>query len=249
MSTPVSTAESTAVSPQAERLARLLKLTERREPAVAQVATWVGLGIIEGRLHPGQDLNTVDLAKRFASSRTPIREALMVLEQEGLVEIRARRRPRVALFSIEQVRHIYEVREQLLALLARLVVARASDEELAALRADVTAMRRHVDTGDVDAYFWAHVSLQETMTELAGNPTLKGILDGLALRTLILRRLSLLGPHSLGDSASLQERVQGALEERDAELAAILLARTARAALRSIENAYAAGEPAWPSEA
>ena len=74
-------------------LARMLNLHERREPLVVQVATWVGLGIIEGRLRPGQDLNSVDLSHRFNSSRTPVREALMLLEQEGLVEIRARRRP------------------------------------------------------------------------------------------------------------------------------------------------------------
>lgn len=171
---------------QAQRLARLLRLPERREPAVAEVATWVGLGIIEGRLSPGQDLNTVELARRFKSSRTPIREALMVLEQEGLVEIKARRRPRVATFSLDEVRQMYAVRQHLLSLVARLIVEHATDDQLAELRDDVEAMNAVAAKGDTDGYFWKHVAWQEKLTEYSGNPTLKGIMDTLALRTLIL---------------------------------------------------------------
>ncbi|MEU1167106.1 GntR family transcriptional regulator, partial [Streptomyces sp. NPDC005921] len=92
-------------------LARLLRLRDRREPLVAQIAEWVGAGIIEGRLAAGQDLNSVDLSRRFDTSRTPVREALMVLEQEGLVEMKARRRPRVAAPSLQDIRDIYQVRQ------------------------------------------------------------------------------------------------------------------------------------------
>ncbi|GHF35212.1 DNA-binding GntR family transcriptional regulator [Amycolatopsis bartoniae] len=234
---------------QAQRLARLLRLPERREPAVAEVATWVGLGIIEGRLSPGQDLNTVELARRFKSSRTPIREALMVLEQEGLVEIKARRRPRVATFSLDEVRQMYAVRQHLLSLVARLIVEHATDDQLAELRDDVEAMNAVAAKGDTDGYFWKHVAWQEKLTEYSGNPTLKGIMDTLALRTLILRRLSLHAPTSLAESIRWQEQIQDAFEARDAELAGLLLARTARAALRSIEQAHADGELRWPEHA
>jgi DNA-binding GntR family transcriptional regulator len=216
-------------------LVRLLKLTERREPAVVQVATWVGLGIIEGRLQPGEDLNSVELAHRFSSSRTPVREALMLLEQEGLVEIRARRRPRVAAFTPERVREIYFVRQHLLALVGRLVVESASDDELADLRARLTRMVGFADKGDIDSYFWGHVDLQERMTDIAGNETLKGILDSLALRTLILRHASLAQPGRLAASVVDQLRIIEAMESRDGELAAMLLSRATVAALGAIE--------------
>ncbi|MCP3722555.1 GntR family transcriptional regulator [Paraburkholderia sp. CNPSo 3272] len=48
-------------------------------------------GIIEGRLRPGDDLNSVDLAKRFGVSRMPVREALFALTREGLVDWSPRR--------------------------------------------------------------------------------------------------------------------------------------------------------------
>ena len=230
-------------------LARLLKLNERREPLVVQVATWVGLGVIEGRLRPGQDLNSVDLSHRFNSSRTPVREALMLLEQEGLVEIRARRRPRVAEFTPERVREIYEVREHLLALVGSLVAVKIGEADLDDLRRRVKEMRRQADNGDVDGYFWSHVALQERMTEIAGNSTLKGILDSLALRTLILRHASLEMPGRLPHSVAAQELILQAIEDHDPELAAMLLARATRAAYAAIEHSPWAETWGWPEQA
>ena len=52
---------------------------------VGEIVDWVARGIIEGRLQPGDDLNSVDLAKRFNVSRTPVREALFVLNRERLL--------------------------------------------------------------------------------------------------------------------------------------------------------------------
>jgi DNA-binding GntR family transcriptional regulator len=217
-------------------LGRLLRLRDRREPLVAQIAEWVGAGIIEGRLEPGQDLNSVELSRRFDTSRTPVREALMLLEQEGLVEMKARRRPRVAAPSLQDIRDIYQVRRQLLSMLAGLLVERATDEELGGLRTRVERMRKLADDGDVDAYFWSHVQLQERMTEIVGNATLKQILDSLALRTLMLRHLSPTRTGRLAHSVDDQERLLQACEERDGELASALIAGATVRALRAVEE-------------
>uniref|UniRef100_UPI0019035D1E GntR family transcriptional regulator n=1 Tax=Streptomyces adelaidensis TaxID=2796465 RepID=UPI0019035D1E len=214
----------------------LLRLRDRREPLVAQIAEWVGSGIIEGRLEPGQDLNSVDLARLFGTSRTPVREALMLLEQEGLVEMKARRRPRVAAPTLQDIRDIYQVRRQLLSMLAALLVERATDEEMAELRILVVRMRGLADEGDVDAYFWSHVRFQERMTEIAGNSTLKRILDSLALRTLMLRHQSLTREGRLAHSADDQERLIQACEERDGKLASALIAGATLRALRAVEE-------------
>jgi DNA-binding GntR family transcriptional regulator len=231
-------------------LARLLKLNERREPLVVQVATWVGLGIIEGRLRPGQDLNSVDLSHRFSSSRTPVREALMLLEQEGLVEMRARRRPRVAEFTPERIAEIYEVREHLLGLMGSLVAVKIGDADLDDLRQRVNEMRRQADNGDVDGYFWSHVALQERMAEIAGNGTLKGILDSLALRTLILRHASLQMPGRLPHSVAAQELILQAIEDHDPELTAMLLSRATHAAHAAIQHSpWAQQWGTWPDQA
>lgn len=217
-------------------LVHLLKLSERREPLVVQIATWVGIGIIEGRLKPDEDLNSVELSHRFKTSRTPVREALMLLEQEGLVEMRPRRRPRVAAFTPAKVREIYEVRQHLLTLVGRLVTYRATDAELDDLRARLAVMREHANRGDIDGYFWRHVALQERMAEIAGNETLKSILDSLALRTLVLRHASLAQDGRLASSLEDQTQIFRAIESRDADMTAMLLSRATRAALAAIER-------------
>ncbi|MGE8476561.1 MAG: GntR family transcriptional regulator, partial [Paraburkholderia hospita] len=87
------------------------KLEEDGESSrVGEIVDWVARGIIEGRLSPGDDLNSVDLAKRFSVSRTPVREALFVLSREGLVDWSPRRRPRVSALKLVDVREIYQLR-------------------------------------------------------------------------------------------------------------------------------------------
>lgn len=231
-----------------EQVTRLLNFSERREPLVAMVAAWVGTGIIEGRLRPGQDLNSVELAKRFSTSRTPVREALMLLEQEGLVEMRARKRPRVAVPTIETVRQTYQVRQHLLSLSAELVVVRATTLELAELRGIVGELQRLADEGDVSGYLWAHVALHERMMEIGGNETLKAILDSLALRTFILRHMSLGWPGRLATSAIEQARIVDAFDRRDAPLASILISRATLGALEAIEQHYASKGFDWQAK-
>ncbi|MCP9955574.1 GntR family transcriptional regulator [Actinomadura madurae] len=216
-------------------LVRLLQIEERREPAVAHVAIWVARGIVEGRLKPGQDLNSVDLARRFESSRTPVREALMLLESEGLVEIKARRRPRVASFTPERVREIYLVRRHLLALMGSLVTEHITDQEIEDLRDRLSRMQEAAEAGDVDGYFWGHVDLQSRLLTIAGNDTLTKILDSLALRTLVFRHASLARPGRLTASVADQVRIFEAIASRDGELAALLLSRATDAALKAID--------------
>jgi DNA-binding GntR family transcriptional regulator len=203
---------------------------------VGTVVEWVGIGIIEGRLAPGETLSSVELARRFNTSRTPVREALMLLEQEGLVEMRARRRPRVAQPSLKEVQDTYRVRQNLLALGARLVVQQASDADIEEVGRRVAQLRRMADAGQVDTYFWAHVDLQEFLMQVAGNSVLKQILDSLALRTLVLRHRSLSQPGRLKESVEDQERLYRAYVDRDADLAAALMAGSTLSALRAIER-------------
>ena len=89
---------------------------------VDQMVEDLAMRIIDGSRRPGADVNSVDLARRYGSSRTPVREALLTLQREGLVDIPARRRPRVALVTLDQVREIYEVRASLHGLVSELIV-------------------------------------------------------------------------------------------------------------------------------
>ena len=154
----------------------------------------------------------------------------------------------MAEFTPERIAEIYEVREHLLALMGSLVAVKIGDTDLDDLRRRVKEMRRQADSGDVDGYFWSHVALQERMTQIAGNGTLKGILDSLALRTLILRHASLQMPGRLPHSVADQELILLAIEDHDPELTAMLLSRATRAAHAAIQHSPWAQEWVWPDQ-
>jgi DNA-binding GntR family transcriptional regulator len=202
------------------------------------IVDWVSLGIIEGRLQAGDDLNSVDLARRFGVSRTPVREALFVLSREGLVDWSPRRRPRVSKVGLKEVRELYQLRAMLYAQVSMEVVAQATDEDIAALwRAHkllADAAARH----DVDAYFWANVAFRDEELRVSRHGIFTEVLNSMRLRTNRLRHLSTSLPGRLQRSCADHQRLCEAYAERDAGLAAALNTAIVTSALRAIELAW-----------
>lgn len=106
--------------------------------------------IVRGTYVPGERLSETALAAAFDVSRGPIREALTVLEREGLLKLERHRGARVALLERSDVDDIYELRTAL----ERLAFARAAkfagDDDVAALEAIVGRIAQAVATRDVD---------------------------------------------------------------------------------------------------
>lgn len=215
---------------------RVLARGDEGPSLVIDIACTVGADILDGKLRPGSDLNSVDLAARFSTSRTPVREALVMLEKEGLVEIPPRRRPRVADHSREEIREIYRVRAAMLGLVASEASEHASAEEIAELRAIVTAMEQAATAGDRDGYYWGNVRFHERFGELAKNRTLLRLLDSLVLRSLRFRRVTLARPDRVRRSIADHARLVTALEDRDPALAQALASANVLGALRSLET-------------
>src|SRR5260370_28157802 len=148
---------------------RVVSKDDDRSSLVDDIACVVGAEILEGLRRPGSDLNSVELARRFRTSRTPTREAVVILEKEGLVEILPRRRPRVADLSIAEIREIYRVRAAMLGLIAAEVARLATNDEIGELRTILRDMERTDAAGDRDGYYWANVGFHERFADLARN--------------------------------------------------------------------------------
>lgn len=217
-------------------IARVLEQSTNPDSRVGEIAEWIGRAIIEGHLHPGDDLNSVDLSKKFNTSRTPVREALLLLEKEGLVTIPPRRRPYVARISLVEVRDIYQVRANLFMLAAELIATTASDAAIESLGRFLPRLRETAMVHDVDAYFWANIAFRDMEADLCGNGHVKRILDSLGLRTLQLRHLSLSQPGRLEQSLADRERQVRAYKDRDASLAMALTRSMVFRALAAIER-------------
>jgi DNA-binding GntR family transcriptional regulator len=192
---------------------------------VGAIAEAIAQAIIEGRLRPGDDLNSIDLSRRFDTSRATVREALLLLEKEGLVEIVTNLRPRVRPIGMDEVRQIYQVRASLYGLVAELIVDHATDDQLATLQPSLERIALAAQAGDVDAYFWANVAFRRQEFEICGNAVAQQILRSLGLRVLQLRHMSAT-PGDLDDARSNHEALLRAYRTRNAPLA-VALTRTA----------------------
>lgn len=100
----------------------------------------------EGELAPGQRLSEAELCERFQVSRTPAREAIHRLINEGFLAVSGSGRPCVAEIDINAAEEIYDMREAVECLAARLAAKKATTEDLIELRAILDEQRRGVST-------------------------------------------------------------------------------------------------------
>ncbi|WP_313809475.1 GntR family transcriptional regulator [Sphingobium sp.] len=199
-----------------------LDLQDRQDSLVGQIAADIARDISEGRLAPGADLNSVELAARFATSRTPVREALLLLEKEGLVEIPARRRPRVANISISEVAELYEIRAALNGLMIRSFLRAATDEELVEMETLFAAMTESARSDDLPAFLYARNRLHNFWVDKCGNSSLQRLLRSWKMRMSVSR----LGGDARNDVDRILRdngRLTLACHERDANLAEALI--------------------------
>jgi DNA-binding GntR family transcriptional regulator len=111
------------------------------------------VAILEGEIAPGSRLRAEALAERFGTSRTPIREALLMLEREGLVTVEPHRGAIVRSFDAADVLDLYEVRALIEPHAAARAATRIGTEQLERMRAlCVKAERRATRVADQIAY-------------------------------------------------------------------------------------------------
>lgn len=191
--------------------------------------------IVSGRLRPGQRLVQQQLAEQLGISRTPLREALRRLEQQGLVTAVGGRGLAVTELSAEALLDSYDVREVLDGLAARLAATRMSPGELAELRALHRRCQQAVEEWNPEAWLAANTAFHRRIQNSAHSPALE--------RAMPVGRMS--GQLLFPGVFLHQERARTALAEHAAVLEA-LRARdgeaaeaAARAHVRRVRDALA----------
>jgi DNA-binding GntR family transcriptional regulator len=114
--------------------------------------------ILSGRLKPGERLSQAQLAQSLNVSRTPMREALRMLQEEGLIDAEPDRRPRVRGFDAGEVDSLYAARILLESLAMSLSAPGLGEADVRAGEELLTRMRKQADEEDFDA--WHHTHLE-----------------------------------------------------------------------------------------
>ena len=179
--------------------------------------------IVEGQLAPGTRIHESQLGAALGVSRTPLREALKVLANEGLVELVQGRGAVVKKLTAADVREMLDVLIALETLAATLACGGASDEAISALRRTHDEMMGFYAAGNRIEYYWRNQAIHAGLAQLSGNTLLASLHQSIQAR---LRRIRFIGneePDKWADAVGEHEEMIAALEARDeARLAAVI---------------------------
>ena len=175
--------------------------------------------IVDGTLEPGEQLRDQELAAWLGVSRTPVREALLRLQQAGLVAARPGRSTTVASLDARAVRDAQSVVASLHELAVREAVGLLTDDDLDRMRAANTRFDAALRSGDPEAALEADDELHAVPVVAAGNAAVAAVLEQY---TPVLRRVERLRFASLSGrgSVALHARLIDLCAQGDAEAAA-----------------------------
>jgi len=177
--------------------------------------------IFDRELEPGSWIDEQRLAGEYGISRTPMREALKVLAVEGLVTMKLRRGAYVTEMSADDVTQVYHLLALLEADAAAEVCRKASDAELAELRALHDKLEKQVKQRE--AFFVTNERFHFRVLEIAANRWRQQIVADLRKVMKLNRHHSLLKSGRLAESLAEHRAVMEAIEARDARAARKLM--------------------------
>jgi DNA-binding GntR family transcriptional regulator len=176
--------------------------------------------IVTGVLAPGERLNERELCERLQVSRTPVREAIKTLSQEGLLRASPNRSPVVAPLDPHETAALVDVVAAIEALAGELAAARITDAEVAELGILHYTMLRHHARAELPHYFEANRGFHRRIVEYSCNPVLLWTWDQLALRVDRARFASNRSPARWKQAMAEHGEILAALMRRDRRAAA-----------------------------
>ena len=156
------------------------------------------------------------LGERLGVSRTPVREAISRLEQEGLVQNIARRGAFVVRKTKAEILDIVDVWAALESMAARLATSRASDEEIAELRAKFSTYDGEEARAHIDEYSDTNIDFHQTIIRLGKSELITQMSDQLFFHMRAIRASTIKDRDRVMQSVMDHGRIIEALEERDA---------------------------------
>ncbi|MGB1132944.1 MAG: GntR family transcriptional regulator [bacterium] len=137
----------------------------RRLPIVPQVHSLLHHLIVHCVLPPGSPIREKDLSEQMEVSRTPIREALLQLEKEGLVEIYPQSGTRISKISMEEVRESHFIREAMESATVRFAALQGDSELHKKLKSRLQQFKDSLDTAEKDLLFELDELFHKTIAE------------------------------------------------------------------------------------
>ncbi len=156
------------------------------------------------------------LGEQLGVSRTPVREAISRLEQEGIVENIARRGAFVVRKSKNEILDIVDVWAALESMAARLATSRASDEEISQLRSKFATLDGEEARAHIDEYSDTNIEFHQTIIRLGHSELITQMANQLFFHMRAIRASTIGDRNRVAQSVMDHSRIIEAIEERDA---------------------------------
>lgn len=188
----------------------------QRITAVQQIYAALRSQIVTLELPPGTQLSKKDIAGEFGVSQTPVREALILLEEEGLVDIFPQSRTSVSFIDVQSAREAHFLRRSVEVEIVRTLAQSIEEVDLIDLRAILQRQAAYLRADDLKAFTDADNAFHHRLYEMADIPGLYDIINGRRAHLDRLRHLHL--PKTGKAEAILNEHslIVAALEAGDA---------------------------------
>jgi DNA-binding GntR family transcriptional regulator len=202
------------------------------------VYTWLRDAILDDTLRPGERLVIDELARRLDVSAIPVREAMQLLQSEGLIVSEPHVGATVAALSENEVREVFAIMEGLEAVAAREAAQLMTPEDAQRLREIVAKMDEALADGQLEAWAELNGSLHRAIGAIAAMPMLQDMTERVLVRWRRLRRHffeGVLVPRA--DQAQREHReLVDALANGDVEAVERVVQSHNRGALRAYEE-------------
>lgn len=192
--------------------------------------------LLSGAFEPDRPISQIKLAHRLGISRTPLREALRMLQRDGLISSEPNRQVRATALSVTDLEELYASRITIEALALRITLPRSTASDLDDLEHALGAMTAAAMDRDVESWEEAHRRFHGLLRRHAG-PRIGRIADELAAHSERYRRVYLTEPIAWSSAAAEHSAIVEACRAGDDRVAANRLARhLARTALTVIAS-------------
>lgn len=197
-------------------------------PLRTVVADMLRTAIINGKIRPGTAIVETTLAEQLNVSRAPVREAIQILEADGLIENLPYKGKRVKPLTPKSVEEVYSLREQFEAFAVRRIVESKAD--VSSLKPHVEAMFRAAEERDFEELMAADEKFHRTIIVLAKHELMLTLWDHLFMRIRQIMALRNSANRDLRAVARNHPPIVEALERRDMILAISLISDHTRSA-------------------
>ncbi|MGB9035897.1 MAG: GntR family transcriptional regulator [Paeniglutamicibacter sp.] len=203
-----------------------------------QLTTMIRAAIVSGEMKPQEHYSAIGIAEKLGVSRTPVREALQLLEKEGIVTVAKNRGVRVNQISLEDIVEVFQVRLAVEPPAAALGLRNASTADIQRLRELHGKLLAAGQTGDGRATLEADKNFHLYLLGLAGNKKLDGIISELRNLVLAHGQITIPQARTSQDLAADRDELMAAIDAGDPQAAAAAMRqhimRTAQMLVRAI---------------